>query len=247
MAPVIQICPGDSVLIWVKPSGGHPLPNLLYFYSWKQNNSKDSSFWVNPMVSTTYEVSVSDSCQTFTVKGKTAITVVKPIADFSISSHTLFEDLPITFQNLTQNGNNYNWSFGDGNSSTMVHPNNTFLDPGTYTVNLIATDEKGCMDSIKKPITIEEEYYVYIPNTFTPDGGRINEAFKVSTIGISSFEIIICNRWGEIVFSSQDQYFRWDGTYNNFQSKEGVYTYKVKCITNSNIPLEFNGHVTLLK
>ena len=247
MAPTIQICPGDSVLIWVKPSGGHPVPNWLYFYSWKQNNSKDSSFWVNPMVTTSYEVSVSDSCQTFTVKGKTTITVVKPIADFRISSRILFEDLPITFQNLTQNGINYNWSFGDGNSSTMVHPNNTFLDPGTYIVNLIATDEKGCMDSIKKPITIEEEYYVYIPNTFTPDGGRINEAFKVSTIGISSFEIIICNRWGEIVFSSQDQYFRWDGTYNNFQSKEGVYTYKVKCITNSNIPLDFYGHVTLLK
>ena len=247
MAPNIEICPGDSVFIWVKPSGGHPVPDWLYFYSWKQNNSKDSSFWVNPMVTTTYQVAVSDSCQTFTVEGKTTIKVVKPTVDFRISSQTLFEDLPITFQNLTQNGNYYNWTFGDGNSSTMVHPNNTFLDPGTYTVNLIATDEKGCMDSIKKPITIEEEYYVYIPNTFTPDGGRINEAFKVSTIGIRSFEIIICNRWGEIVFSSQDKYFRWDGTYNGIQSKEGVYIYKVKCITNSNIPLEYHGHVTLLK
>ncbi len=247
MAPNIEICPGDSALIWVKPSGGNPVNNWLYFYSWKQNGIKDSSFWVKPMGKTTYEVAVYDSCQTYTVTGKTTITLVKPIADFRISSHTLFEDLPITFQNLTQNGNYYNWSFGDGNSSTMVHPNNTFLDPGTYTVNLIATDEKGCMDSIKKPITIEEEYYVYIPNTFTPDGGRLNEAFKLSTIGISSFEIIICNRWGEIVFSSQDKYFRWDGSYNGIQSKEGVYTYKVKCITNSNIPLEFYGHVTLLK
>ena len=114
-------------------------------------------------------------------------------------------------------------------------------------MTLIAADDKGCLDSIKKPIEIEEEYYVYIPNAFTPDGGRINETFRASTIGIKSLKIIICNRWGQIVFSSEDQYFKWDGTLDGKICPDGLYTYKVSCISNSNRYLDFLGHIALLK
>lgn len=247
MSPNISICPGDSIKIWVKPSGGHPVPEWLYFYSWKDRNNTDSSFWVKPTETTTYTVLISDSCQTYSVEGKTTITVVKPIADFQVSSNFLFEDVPITFQNLSQNANSYFWSFGDGNNSFLVHPNNTYTDPGYYLVQLTAFDEKGCKDSITKPIIIEEEYYVYIPNSFTPDGGRINENFKVSTIGIKELTVNIFNRWGEVVFSSNDINFNWNGQYNGFQVVAGVYSYKIKCTSNSNKELNFIGHITLLK
>ena len=247
MAPNVEICPGDSVLVWVKPSGGHPVPDWLYYYDWKGNLIKDSSFWVNPMVTTTYTVNVSDSCQTFTVEGSMTITVVKPTADFDVASKPLFNNLLVTFVNLTQNGDHYQWDFGDGNHSTIVHPNNTYDDPGTYIVHLLAIDKKGCRDSISKPITIEEEYYVYVPNTFSPDGGRLNEFFKASTIGISELEIIICNRWGEVVFQSKDQYFRWDGLYNGKPAEDGIYVYKIKCVTNSKKTLNFVGHVGIIR
>lgn len=247
MNPSIEVCPGDSVQIWVKPSGGTPFQDSLYYYSWKNSLIKDSSFWVNPTETTTYTVEVSDSCQTFTVEGKTTITVVKPTANFQIESKVLFNNLLITFQNLTLNGSHYSWEFGDGNSSFITNPNNTYLDPGNYIVTLIAADDKGCLDSIKKPIEIEEEYYVYIPNAFTPDGGRINETFRASTIGIKSLKIIICNRWGQIVFSSEDQYFKWDGTLDGKICPDGLYTYKVSCISNSNRYLDFLGHIALLK
>ncbi len=247
MAPNIEVCPGDSVLIWVKPSGGHPVPDWLYYYDWKGNTIKDSSFWVNPMVTTSYTVNVSDSCQTFFVEGTTTITVVKPTADFHIISSPVFNDVPITFENLTLNGDHYKWDFGDGNQSQIVHPNNTFDEPGNYIVHLLAIDKKGCLDSISKLITIEEEYYVYVPNTFSPDGGRINEFFKASTIGISELEIIICNRWGEVVFQSKDQYFRWDGLYNGKPAEDGIYAYKIRCVTNSKRTLNFVGHVGIIR
>ena len=247
MAPNIEICPGDSVLVWVKPSGGHPVPDWLYYYDWKGNLIKDSSFWVNPMVTTTYTVNVSDSCQTFTVEGSMTITVVKPTADFEVASKPLFNDLLVTFVNLTKNGDQYQWDFGDGNTSLMVHPNNTYDEPGSYMVYLLAIDKKGCRDSIWKPIQIEEEYYVYVPNTFTPDGGRMNEYFKASTIGITDLEIIICNRWGEIVFQSKDQYFRWDGMYNDVPVQDGIYAYKINCVTNSGKTLNFIGHVGIIR
>ena len=244
MSPTVQICPGDSVQISVVASGGHG----EYHYAWQHNGDTTASVWVHPSGNTEYTVSVSDSCQTFTVEGTTLVVVVAPIADFIISSHTVFEDLPITFQNLSINGVSYQWDFGDGQNSTLVHPNNTFYLPGTYIVELIATDAKGCVDTIYKPITIQEEYYVYIPNTFTPrDGGRVNNYFSASFIGIKEAEIKIFNRWGETVFSSNDLNFRWDGTYNSKIIQDGVFTYTVKCLTNSAISLKFVGHVSILR
>ena len=247
MAPNIEICPGDSVLVWVKPSGGHPVPDWLYFYDWQGNLIKDSSFWVNPKVTTTYTVQVSDSCQTFFVEGSMTITVVKPKADFDVITKPLFNNLLVAFENLTIDGDHYSWDLGNGEYSTLVHPTNTYADPGTYFIHLVAYDKKGCIDSITKPITIEEEYYIYVPNTFTPDGGRMNEFFKASTIGISEFEIIICNRWGEVVFQSKDQYFRWDGLYNGAPAQDGIYAYKIKCVTNSKKTLNFVGHVGIIR
>ena len=247
MAPNVEICPGDSVLVWVKPSGGHPVPDWLYFYDWQGNLIKDSSFWVNPMVTTTYTVHVSDSCQTFFVEGSMTITVVKPKADFDVITKPLFNNLLVAFENLTNNGDHYTWNLGNGEYSTLVHPTNTYKDPGTYFIHLVAYDKKGCIDSITKPITIEEEYYIYVPNTFSPDGGRMNEFFKASTIGISELEIIICNRWGEVVFQSKDQYFRWDGLYNGVPAQDGIYAYKIKCVTNSKKTLNFVGHVGIIR
>ncbi len=247
MTPNIEVCPGDSVLVWVKPSGGHPVPDWKYFYSWNGLQIKDSSFWVNPMKTTTYNVNVSDSCQTFFVPGSVTITVVKPNANFDIISKPLFNNLLVAFENLTENGDHYTWDLGNGVNSTLVHPTNTYDSAGTYLVHLIAYDKKGCIDSITKPISIEEEYYVYVPNTFTPDGGRLNETFRASTIGISELEIIICNRWGEIVFQSKDQYFRWDGLYNGKPAQDGIYAYKIKCVTNSNRTLNFVGHVGIIR
>lgn len=244
MSPTVEICPGDSVQISVVATGGHG----EYHYAWQHNGDTTSSVWVHPKGNTVYEVSVSDSCQTFTVEGTTLVVVVAPIADFIVSSQTIFEDLPITFQNLSINGVSYQWDFGDGQNSTLVHPNNTFDLPGTYLIQLIATDAKGCIDSITKPITIEEEYYVFIPNTFTPsDDGRVNNYFTASLIGIKAVNVEIYDRWGELVFTSKELNFRWDGTYNSKIIQDGVFTYVVKCITDSDIDLKFVGHVSILR
>jgi gliding motility-associated-like protein len=181
------------------------------------------------------------------VSGTTTVTIVKPTADFNVSSHTLFDDLPITFQNTSINGETYEWSFGDGNISDLVHPNNTYEDPGNYIVTLVAIDEKGCTDTIAKPIGIEEAYYIYVPNTFTPDGLRFNNTFKASTVGIRSLQIRIFNRWGETVFVSDELNFKWDGTYNNVMSQDGTYSWKIKYITNSGKEETITGHINLIR
>jgi gliding motility-associated-like protein len=243
ITPDIEICPGDSVLLTVNATGGYG----QYFFLWPQTGETSSSIWVHPLESTTYTVNVSDECQTFVVTDQTTVFVVRPNADFVITSSTLFDNLPITFQNLTTNGETYSWDFGDGNSSTVVHPNNIYAEPGTYIVTLIATDEKGCMDTIAKPITIEEGYYVYIPNTFTPDGFRFNNVFEASTVGVQTLNVKIFNRWGELVFESEERDFQWDGTYRGVPVQDGTYIWKIRYFTNSGREILTTGHINCIR
>ncbi len=243
LSPNVEICPGDSAQISVSATGGYG----QYYYLWPQTGANTASIWVYPTESTSYQVIVSDECQTFTVSGSTTVTVIHPIANFEISSNTLFDDLPITFQNTTVNGDTYQWFFGDGNTSTVVHPNNTYNDPGTYLITLIATDEKGCTDTISKPISIEEAFYVYVPNTFTPDGLRFNNVFKASTVGVKSLQVRIYNRWGELIFTSDEMDFQWDGTYKGVLMQDGTYSWKISYITRSGREEKIVGHVNIIR
>ena len=112
---------------------------------------------------------------------------------------------------------------------------------------MYAKDYLGCKDSTTRFINIEEEYYIYVPNTFTPDGNRVNNEFQVTSVGIQELSIAIFNRWGEIVYSSDDINFRWNGTYKDLLAKEGTYTYTIKYVSNSNRHDTIIGHVNLLR
>lgn len=243
ISPGVEICPSDSTYIEVFPTGGYG----QYFYLWPHSGETTAGVWVNPSETTTYQVIVSDECQTFTVDTVTTVTVVAPTADFTTTSTVFFNNLPITFENQSQNATSYIWDFGNGSGDTFPHPSTTYPDPGMYNVTLIAIDDKGCTDTIMKPINIEEEWYVYIPNTFTPDGDRFNNDWSISTVGVKSLEISIYNRWGEVVFTSNDLNFEWDGTYLGLYVPDGTYTYDVNFITNSGRDRNLRGHVNVLK
>ena len=243
MSPEVEICPGDSVQISVDVAGGY---GNYYFY-WFQTGETTQSIWVSPDFTVSYTVSVSDECQTFTVEGTTEVVVISPTADFTTTSTVFFNDLPITFENQSENALTYEWTFGDGNNSTYTHPSNTYDEPGQYFITLIATDEKGCTDTITKPILIEEEWWIYVPNTFTPNGDRHNNDFRASTIGIQEISVGIYNRWGEIIFASDELDFIWDGTYDGLYGPDGTYTYKIEFTTNSGRERSIVGHVNILR
>jgi gliding motility-associated-like protein len=243
VTPEQEICPGDSAVLEVTATGGFG----SYYYFWPTTGETTSQITVNPLQTTAYEVEVMDDCQSFKVVDETKVIVVQPEANFTIVTDPIFNGLPITFQNLTNNGNYYQWFFGDGGFSTQVHPNNTYEFPGEYLVTLIAEDLKGCTDTITKPIRIREEHFIYIPNAFTPDGDRFNNFFEASTINIRSLSILVFNRWGEVVYSSESVDFKWDGSYNGTKVRDGVYVWKIEYETNEGEAFEINGHVTVLR
>lgn len=90
---------------------------------------------------------------------------------------------------------------------------------------------------------------VYVPNTFTPDGKYANETFQAKyDCPLDRFEIVVFNRWGEIVFSATDPDASWDGTYNGKPVPDGTYTYKlVYTSAETTTYKELYGHVNVLR
>ena len=242
-SPTAYLCPGDSTFISVQASGGFG----SYHYYWPHSGDTINQIWVTPFSTSNYQVQVSDDCQTFSVSATIQVVVVKPDANFTIISEPVVENLPIAFQNLTTNGYVYQWYFGDGGYSEDVHPNHVYDAPGMYQVTLIATDSKGCIDSITLPIQINKEFYIYIPNAFIPDGDRFNEVFSGSFIGVKEIKMEIYNRWGQMLFSSTDLNFEWDGTYKGEKVQNGTYVWKLIYLPEDRVDREFyTGHVTVL-
>jgi gliding motility-associated-like protein len=242
-SPAIEICPGDSAFISAIASGG----NGSYYYVWPHNNTTLNSLWVYPSATTNYVVNVSDECQTFSVPAIASVIVIEPNANFEISSNTLMIGLTIAFQNTSTNASFYSWNFGEGTTSSLVNPINTYYIDSTYYITLIATDNKGCSDTITKPITIKEELYIYIPNAFTPDDDEHNCYFYGSFIGLKSLEISIFNRWGELIFEAADLNFEWDGKYGNTNVQSGAYSWRINYLTIKGQRETISGHVNVIR
>ncbi|MFM6945849.1 MAG: choice-of-anchor L domain-containing protein [Flavobacteriales bacterium] len=237
-----EICPGDSVTLQVSASGGYG----SYYYAWSTQETT-SSITVNPQNSSAYFVQVSDECQTFSVAAVAYVQVVKPQANFYFLTQDPMQGLPVQFENASQNAWTYIWDFGDGSSSFLVHPNHTYLQPGPYEITLTAIDEKGCIDSISKWITIAPERYIYLPNSFTPDADGLNDYFFGRFIGLMSARFYIFNRWGEEIFSSEQLNFVWDGTYEGQQVQVGTYTWYLIYEIEKGIYKDLSGHVNVIR
>ena len=87
---------------------------------------------------------------------------------------------------------------------------------------------------------------IYVPNAFTPGGNNPIFMPVISYIDYTDYRMDIYDRWGQIIFSTNDKSIGWDGTHNNKLSKEDVYVYRIQFITGDGQGKEKFGHVTLL-
>jgi len=237
-----EICPGDSVDLLVTATGGYG----TYYYNWS-TTATTPGITVTPQVSTSYFVQVSDECQTFSTTAVAVVQVVKPMANFYIATQNPMQGLPVQLTNASFNAWSYTWSFGDGNGSFLVNPTHVYTQPDAYEITLIATDQKGCVDSISKWIEIAPERYIYLPNSFTPDGDGLNEYFYGRFIGLLSARFYIFNRWGEEIFFSDQLNFVWNGEYEDVPVQDGTYSWYLIYEIEKGIYEDLSGHVNVIR
>lgn len=180
----------------------------------------------------------------------------EPIPDASFSqSEYQITTIPsnVQFWSSTGGGYYYEWDFGDGFGSDEINPNHYFPDDhaGTYEIQLVVTSMFGCSDTAYSIVEVQEEFIIYVPNTFTPDGNQFNEIFKpVLTSGYDpyNYHLIIFNRWGEVLFESYDAEIGWDGTYGGKIVKDGTYIWKIDVNDKANAQKrQFKGHINVLR
>ena len=146
---------------------------------------------------------------------------------------------------LTANGINQTLT---GNEITL-----TWSDSGTYVLEAVRYDSGCSSNLVSYVITVNQctDLIYWAPNTFTPDGDSDNESWGVvftSGYDPNNFHIIVLNRWGNIIWESYDADARWDGTYDNKQCPEGVYTWIMKFnLIDATKKYKAHGHITLIK
>lgn len=176
----------------------------------------------------------------------------KPNADFSYSpGNATFLNPEIQFYDESSGTSivKWEWDFMSNGQfkDSIKNPFFNFKEMGQYITSLIVTSDKGRKDTVFKNIIIGEDFGIYIPNAFTPNGDGINDIFTPKGHGINKYEIFIYDRWGNIVFHVREFGRGWDGKINGADAPNDVYTYLIKIKDLNGKQREFKGHVTLLR
>ena len=232
------ICPGESAILWA--SGG-------ISYSWSPmatlNNSTLSQVIATPTSSTLYTVIGIDSTGCTDTAYVQVDLYPQPFIQTSPDVYAFYGDVIQLSATSTTNGP-YIWSPAEflscvSCSSPVANPNQNTTYIVTY------TDENGC--SASDNVHIYYDPIVYVPNTFTPNGDESNQGFHIVAHNIQSFELLIFDRWGELIFTMSDLTDYWDGSYKGNNCQDGTYVWKLVYYDFLNKEYNLTGHVNLLR
>ena len=130
----------------------------------------------------------------------------------------------------------FDWTFYDS-TNTMIGSdyvqNPTFNFSGIieqqYYIQLYVENQNGCSDTVNGIQIVEGEYSFFLPNSFTPNGDGLNDSFFPvgDKVSIENYSFKIFNRWGELIFSTNDFNAKWDGTYQNNPLSSDAYIWKI--------------------
>lgn len=192
--------------------------------------------------------------------GDTTISIINPepvVSLFTPFPEVTTIDHPlVNFINLSQNQTQNFWDFDSLGTSTQFNPSFIFPSemPGTYLVCLAVADDNGCVDTSCVNVVVNDGLLYYVPNAFTPDGDGKNDIFLpiLNNFDPNEYEFLIFNRWGELIFQTDNLNVGWDGMASkgpvNEKVMNDVYVWKINGKDrDSNKVIELIGHVTLFK
>ncbi len=133
----------------------------------------------------------------------------------------------VLFNNLSVNGTSFYWDFGDGTTSTALNPVHTYAVPGIYNVMLIVNESECEPDTSFQLLNLEQNsLFISIPNVLTPNGDGKNDEFKIKGTNVcENYLLKIYNRWGQLIFETDNIQLSWNGTHKGKEVPQGVYFY----------------------
>jgi gliding motility-associated-like protein len=149
-------------------------------------------------------------------------------------------------QLLASGGVSYEWTPSTGlNNPTIRNPIATVTQDITY--YLKAYTPAGCVSYDTMKIVIYAGPDLYVPSAFTPNGDGLNDQLGVLPIGLRSFDYFaVYNRYGQLVFTTNNKNQKWDGRYKGYRQASGAYVWIASGTDFRNKPIFRKGTVLLL-
>lgn len=223
-----QICSEEHLLLNAS--------NSYISYTWSDNSeeqilsiSQEGEYWVSVLDSN--NCLSSDTMALF----KYDVTTVKLEADTQICAgeHLLL--------NASKCYNSYTWSDNSVEQTLLIN------QEGEYWVSVL--DSNKCLSSDTINILAASsgcEFDIFIPNVFSPNGDGLNDYFKISGDRPNHMNLLIFNRWGNIVFKTTDKDEYWDGKYKGVKVSSGVYYYMLSVDFHTDTPIKKKGNISVL-
>ncbi len=234
--PDTTICPGGTAVLMAE--GGET-------YSWYPSGTlSDPQAPITnarPGVDTEYSCVITDQYGCSTTLYTNVYLYPLPTITVSPDVYGIVGD---SYEISAQGSGDITWTPPDYVSCTTC-PTTMVSPPGPFTYTAIVTDMNGCTNS--DDINIYFDPLIYVPNAFTPNGDGFNNGFQAIASNILDFEMLIFNRWGEVIYTMDDVNDVWYGTYNNNLVLDDVYVWQIRYTDLNEDGHILRGHVTVLK
>lgn len=154
-------------------------------------------------------------------------------AGFETNNIICPEDSIILKNTSTGKINSWLWNFGNGNTSTLQTPSSQYYPvtgiESSYTVLLTAFGSNGCIDTVSNKVRVLKSCYIAIPNAFTPNGDGINDFFyPINAFKADGLDFRVYNRWGQLVFKTNDWTQTWNGKIKGIPQPAGTYVWTMR-------------------
>ena len=170
----------------------------------------------------------------------------RPTAGFIAPATLIVTENPLLVQDASSGGTFWEWDFdGAECGDTLPYPVIKFPDIGCYTLRQVVTNDLGCSDTATAEVCMENEYVLFAPNAFTPNGDGFNEVFRLvsSVRSPSAFVFRVFDRWGKEVFTTSDVTEGWAGE----KAENGIYAWNVELRDSEHKLRKASGHVVLIR
>ena len=247
-----SVCAGDLIAVIANNSN----PQINFSYTWEPDSiipiqDTSNSIIVQPLVSqyvyvngTSANGCVAEDSLFLTVSFIDSLSVIASASETLVAPGTsvvLFgqpSGLPI-----------YNWTPTDPLSDPSMQQTNAYMEQST--IFTLSVSDEICTRSDTVEVKVYEiicdDPYVFIPNAFSPNGDNENDILYVRGIWIEKMIFRVFDRWGEMVFESNDPAIGWDGTFRGKKLDPDVYDFYLDVTCIGGLKSIIKGNVTLMK